>query len=346
MLTPKVSVIIPCYGVEKYLDRCMESVVNQTLQEIEIILVDDGSPDRVPEMCDEYARHDSRVKVIHKPNAGLGYARNSGLEIATGEYVAFVDSDDYIDTRMYEELYEKAKASDCDAVLCGFNIESIHGVWTKSSEVKEYVVWRGQQVADFMLDMVASAPKVAMERKYYMSVWHAIYRRKIITDNGIKFLSERDVASEDIPFQVDFFKQSRIVAYLNNNYYYYCSNDTSLTATYKSEKYDRFKTLHYILKEKLKSYSGSNDRVNRFFIGYTRTQLHHLMLSDKSDKLSEIKRIVNDPIWTQLSIEYPVRNFTRPDLRMMYWMIAYKHYRLLYINSIMVNKLRSIKSRF
>ena len=100
-MKPKVSIIVPVYNVEKYLVRCMESLLNQTLKEIEIILVDDGSPDNCPQMCDEYARRDSRVKVIHKSNAGLGYARNSGLDVAVGEYIAFVDSDDYVDTSMY-----------------------------------------------------------------------------------------------------------------------------------------------------------------------------------------------------------------------------------------------------
>ena len=109
MSKPKVSVIVPIYNVEKYLDRCMQSVLNQTLKDIEIIMVDDGSPDNCPSMCDEYARKDNRIKVIHKKNGGLGFARNSGLEIATGEYVAFIDSDDFIDTSMYETLYNTAK---------------------------------------------------------------------------------------------------------------------------------------------------------------------------------------------------------------------------------------------
>ena len=95
-MKPKVSIIVPVYNVEKYLDRCMESLLNQTLKDIEIILVDDGSPDNCPQICDEYAKKDSRVKVVHKVNAGLGYARNSGLDVASGEYVAFVDSDDYV----------------------------------------------------------------------------------------------------------------------------------------------------------------------------------------------------------------------------------------------------------
>ena len=105
----KVSVIVPCYGVEAYLDRCMASLLTQTLDDIEIIMVDDGSPDRVPFMCDDYAKKDSRIKIIHKENGGLGYARNSGLEIAKGEYVAFVDSDDFVSTNMYESMYMEAK---------------------------------------------------------------------------------------------------------------------------------------------------------------------------------------------------------------------------------------------
>ena len=120
-MNPKVSIIVPVYNVEKYLDRCMESLLNQTLKDIEIILVDDGSPDNCPQMCDDYAKKDSRVKVVHKANAGLGYARNSGLDVATGEYVAFVDSDDYVELDMYEQMYEASLNYQVQMVLCGFN---------------------------------------------------------------------------------------------------------------------------------------------------------------------------------------------------------------------------------
>lgn len=342
MSYPKVSVIIPCYGVEKYLDRCMESVMNQTLHDIEIILVDDGSPDRVPEMCDEYARRDPRIKVIHKANAGLGYARNSGLDIATGEYVAFVDSDDYIDLRMYEALYTTAKKSHCDVVYCGFHHEGASGFWQKSEEVSELQEWQGDKIKIFMLDMVASHHSVNSERRYYMSVWHSIYKLNAIQTNNIRFLSEREVASEDIPFQVDFLKSVSKVAYLPENYYYYCSNSTSLTATYKSEKYDRFKKLYGILKNKLKDIEDGHNRANRFFIGYTRTQLHHLMLSNYSTKRAEISRIVNDPIWQELRKEYPAENYSRIDIKLMYLLILNKKIILLYLNSKIINFLRKI----
>lgn len=106
---PKVSIIVPVYNVEKYLDRCMQSLLNQTLSDIEIIMVDDGSPDRCPQMCDEYAAKDRRVRVIHKENGGLGLARNTGLDAATGEYVAFVDSDDFTSVEAYENLLKRLK---------------------------------------------------------------------------------------------------------------------------------------------------------------------------------------------------------------------------------------------
>lgn len=121
MKQPKVSIIVPVYNVEKYLDRCMQSLLGQTLKELEIILVDDGSPDNSPALCDNYESasdnlHWPIIKVIHKINEGLGFARNSGLEIATGEYIAFLDSDDFVDVNMYEQLYLKAKAKDIDVV--------------------------------------------------------------------------------------------------------------------------------------------------------------------------------------------------------------------------------------
>ena len=108
MKQPKISIIVPIYNVEKYLDECMLSLLNQTLEDIEIILVDDESPDNCPKMCDEYANKDKRVKVVHKKNGGLGLARNSGLDVATGEYVAFIDSDDFIDLDMMVHLYNVA----------------------------------------------------------------------------------------------------------------------------------------------------------------------------------------------------------------------------------------------
>ena len=117
----KISVIIPVYNVEEYLDKCVTSVLNQTYKNLEIILVDDGSPDNCPKMCDEWAKKDKRIKVVHKKNGGLSDARNSGIEVCTGEYIGFVDSDDYIDKQMYKELLKRIESTNSDMVMCGIN---------------------------------------------------------------------------------------------------------------------------------------------------------------------------------------------------------------------------------
>ncbi|EJG3290978.1 glycosyltransferase, partial [Campylobacter coli] len=112
--------IVPIYNVEKYLRQCLDSIIAQTLKDIEIILVNDGSTDNCGVICDEYALKDKRIQVIHKTNAGLGAAYNTGLEMASGEYIGFVESDDWIEPNMYEELYAKAKETDVDVCLSGY----------------------------------------------------------------------------------------------------------------------------------------------------------------------------------------------------------------------------------
>ena len=117
-----VSVVLPIYGVEKYLDRCITSIVNQTYSNLEIILVDDGSRDNCPQMCDDWAEKDSRIKVVHKANAGLGMARNTGIDNATGEYICFFDSDDYVALDTVEKAYALAKQESSDLVTFGLSI--------------------------------------------------------------------------------------------------------------------------------------------------------------------------------------------------------------------------------
>ena len=131
----KVSFIVPVYRVEKYLEQCVNSVLNQTYQNIELILVDDGSPDNCPKMCDEYAFEDNRVKVVHKPNGGLSDARNAGLSVATGEYIIFMDSDDFWTSNNHlEQLMNIVKTnSDCDFI--GFNCSYYY------SDTDSFVQW-------------------------------------------------------------------------------------------------------------------------------------------------------------------------------------------------------------
>lgn len=317
-MQPKVSVIIPCYGVEKYLDRCMNSIVNQTLKDIEIILVDDGSPDRVPEMCDEWAARDIRIKVVHKQNGGLGYARNSGLDIATGDYIVFVDSDDFIETSMLDRLLSEIQQSNSDAVFCGVKNEQRDGSWKAKKEVKEKTVFEGREkVHSMLLDLIASKPKAKAERPFRMSVWHSMYRHSIIMKNNIRFMSERIVASEDLPFQCQFFAHSHKIIYLPECYYYYCLNASSLTSTFKKEKFEGVLRMR---DEIIKLYPGDKDieqRINRHVIGISRNYLRNLFICHVPHKLTIIREMLGNPFWNE------VEKYFYPSYLPLYQAVTY-----------------------
>lgn len=168
----KVSVIVPIYNVEEYLVRCVKSIQNQTLRDIEIILVDDGATDRSGYMCDEMARYDERIKVIHKKNGGLSDARNAGIDVAKGDFVFFVDSDDWIDEDTLELLYKIAIDENADIVECSYRNVFIDYVDNETANTGEMII--GDSVF---------ALKGQMSWKYFKSVaWNKLYHKKIFED--------------------------------------------------------------------------------------------------------------------------------------------------------------------
>lgn len=340
-MSPILSIIVPIFNVEQYIDRCFHTLVNQELKDIEIILVDDGSQDKSPVLCDEYAKLDNRVRVIHKQNAGLGFARNSGIEIAKGKYVAFVDSDDYVDLSMYNKLVLEAEKSNADVVFCGYKTETRMDVWIDSNEVEQLTVWEGSHVVEFMLDMIASAPGVKHERKYAMSVWHGVYSRNVIKENNIQFPSERQLGSEDLPFHVDFLKLARKVVYMTGNYYFYCLNATSLTATFNTNKFERYKCLYTALLEKLKSVDLAQCRIDRFIIGYTRTYILQLISSNLKNKRQYLCDVCQDKIWNDIQKRYSPKQLPLYP-RIIYWLMIHKHIVLLMLLCIFISLVKVI----
>ena len=143
-MKPLVTIIVPVYKVEKYIQRCINSILNQSFTDFEVILVDDGSPDNCGKICDKYAEADNRIKVIHKPNGGLSDARNAGLDIATGEYIGFIDSDDYIDEHMYEDMLSAIENADTDLCICGYDRVDDDGKIKSSSHYKNALLTQEQ----------------------------------------------------------------------------------------------------------------------------------------------------------------------------------------------------------
>lgn len=323
MENPKVSIIVPIYNVEKYLDRCMQSLLNQTLKDIEIIMVDDGSPDNCPKMCDDYAKRDNRVKVIHKQNAGLGFARNSGLDIATGEYVAFVDSDDFVELDAYEQMYYSAFKNEADAVFAGIKAETSPGNWILEKDTNVMRVLSQKESYEYALGMVANVPFCKEERAHSMSVWHALYKKCIIDNNSLRFLSERDIVCEDIPFQIDFLSRCRCVVLLPFVCYNYCLNGTSLTATFIPEKFERYVRLRDLLIEKIGKTDDEMLRIERFFIGYARVQVTQLVASRCKHKVRLLKDISFHPVWKEVEKTYKAK-YLPLQRAIMYW-LTQKH---------------------
>lgn len=291
---PLLSVIIPCYKVEKFLDRCMESVVNQTYADLEIILIDDGSPDSTGRMCDRWAERDIRIKVIHKENGGLGFARNSGLEVATGEYVAFIDSDDYIDIAMYEKLMSKIVERDSDIVYCG-HVKQLHN--GETIEVRDFPEERVFEKALFLeLSQGFFRPTAINPEMLTMSVWHAIYHRSVITT---LFHSEREVGSEDIHFQLEAMLNARRVMFIPDALYVYCYNGESLSHEFNLAKYDRYKSLNEIINATYARYGiESPGEYCVFIMAFAMIRRIALSKMKRKDKKKYAEKIVKDQFWT------------------------------------------------
>lgn len=303
---PKLSIIIPIYNVEKFINKCVQSAMNQTLEDIEIILVDDESPDSCPQMCDGYAKKDSRIKVVHKKNGGLGFARNSGLDVATGEYVTFLDSDDFVDLCTYEHLYNIAKTGNLDVLYYKFkrftNESDVTPV-TPVNEIKEY------DIEDLKLDIIASEPSAKVDHKIHCSSCTAMYRLNIIKDNNVRFHSERELISEDLIFNLDFLKHANKAAFNSGEHYHYRMNPTSLTSAVRTDRIEKNVALYNYIKDNIVfwglNYEKGYERVCRFFIGSSRMAISLYLNSKKStNKHNWLYEQISKPIWKKIFTVY------------------------------------------
>ncbi|PWM44236.1 MAG: glycosyl transferase family 2 [Clostridiales bacterium] len=211
---PKISIIVPIYNVEPYLDKCVNSILSQTFTDFELILVDDDSPDRCGEMCDEYAKNDNRIKVIHRKNGGLSAARNSGIDVAKGEYIGFIDSDDYIDEGMYEHLYKAITKYDAD-IACGGIFDTYPTKTTILYEPLDQVCVNGEE-----------AYRIMMEGKHSSySVCGKLFSAKSIGD--VRFPEGR--LYEDVFFLPDYIQNVQKAVIDNKPFYHYVHRRESIT---------------------------------------------------------------------------------------------------------------------
>jgi len=227
-----VSIIIPVYNTDKYLSKCLDSIVNQTLTDIEIIIVNDGSTDKSATIVDEYAKRDSRIITIHQKNAGQSSARNAGLDIATGEYIGFVDADDWVDINMYEFLYAAAKKYDADIAVCGRK-----GI-SESGNI-DYVISRENQCSTLKGENLKYYFLKFFITKDTVSVCNKIYRKVNIDNLKLKFLPVSDVGTEDTLFNYSLFFVVNSICSVDNCYHYSFARSGSTARTYSQGSMQR-----------------------------------------------------------------------------------------------------------
>ena len=242
---PKVSIIVPVYNVQEYLDRCINSLKNQSLTDIEIILVDDSSTDSSLEICKRASDEDFRIKVIHKENEGAGLARNEALKIATGEYIGFLDSDDYVEADMFKTLYEKAIKYNSDLVMSGVlfvdgNMFSEAGECVRKTYFDEDTHFETEEeLKKLKIGIVGATPQDADDSKYGMSIWKNLFKNEIIKENNIVFESEREILSEDAIFMIDYISCIDKATGINEAFYNYCRNEDSISKSYKKDRFEK-----------------------------------------------------------------------------------------------------------
>ena len=223
-----VSIIVPIYKVEEYLDECVESIINQTYSNIEIILVDDGSPDRCPQLCDEWAKKDNRIKVIHKENGGVSSARNAGITLAKGEWIWFVDSDDTAQINALEELSEYFNEAD----LIVFNAK-IDKLYTKDEKFFDSYYFRYQ---------------------FGFEPWNKLYKKSIIVDNDLRFDTEENVG-EDLLFNITYYQYTDKYKFSTSKYYNYRVREDSAMQSNNEKRLEQqlrlYSKIYDICKNKL-----------------------------------------------------------------------------------------------
>ena len=247
-MTPKVSIIVPIYKVEKYIYKCINSILGQSLTEFELILVDDGSPDRCGEICDEYSKKDNRIKVIHKNNGGVSSARNIGIDNACGEYIGFVDPDDYIDANMYEILYKCAKKNNAEVVISSFSF--IRNCKEEKQDVSnDELIFNKYEAITKYFDMVYPFNFSFMCNK--------LIKRELFEDIRLNI---NILVQEDTEIMVKIYNRRKNIVYLGQALYFYQLRDESATSNKISKgkitTEEAFLNIYIYIKENLPQFNS------------------------------------------------------------------------------------------
>lgn len=251
---PLVSIIVPVYNVEAYLDKCVNSLVNQTLEDIEIILVDDGSPDACPAMCDAWAQKDKRIQVIHKQNGGLSSARNAALKVCTGAYIGFVDSDDYADEKMFEALYKSAQIHGADIAVCAHYTDDGTQVTAHALPFEKTLYTKEEIPQNFIIPLIGQDKSKTIPAIEGF-IWRQLFQKELI--ENMVFRSEKEFFAEDVVFDFEVYPLCQTISVVNEPLYYYQYNKQSLSNRYRANLWNKLSALLSVKKSALQKFGSA-----------------------------------------------------------------------------------------
>ena len=320
-----VTIIVPIYNVEKYLDRCVQSVVSQTYKNIEIILVDDGSPDNCPTKCDEWAKKDSRIRVIHKQNEGLGMARNTGIDNAKGKYVFFFDSDDYVDVEIVEKCVLSAEKYSSDAVVYGRCDVYEDGRIVKKELNSTKSIFIDQDIINELLPAMFT-----YDMGFGISAWGKMFSLEVFKRFDMRFASEREIISEDAYFALEFFSRISVVSIVNESLYFYYKRADSLSRSFREDRFEKinvfYKTsINYINMKNLPGKVIAHFTV-RYHM-YVISAMKQLLASDwaKVEKKTHLNAILRDET-LHFSLTKDVFRVHKNKMRLFFKLLRLKLY--------------------
>ena len=339
----KISAIMPVYNVEKYIGKCIESLQKQTLAEFELIAVDDGSPDTSGKICDEYAALDQRIKVIHKENGGAPSARNAAMEIARGKYLYFMDSDDWAEETMLEDMYNAAEANEAQLVISGYYIDTYYSDTECYSQEQSFPTTVFSSREDFR----RNAYKL-FDLNLLYTPWNKLFLREYIEKKNIRF---KNVFWDDFPFNLDVIKDVERVVVLENKYYHFMrARAESETAKYRSDMYQKREEEHGWMTELYDYWSvkdaESYEMIQRRYIERVVGCVENITNSDCSlslkEKKEEIKKIISsDRVKTALRTAKPHSAM----MKMILVPIKMKNVTLTYLEGSFISRVKRTNTK-
>lgn len=292
---PKLSIIIPIYNVEKYLKRCLNSVLKQTLQDIEIILVNDGSTDDSLIICEEYEKLDSRIILINKKNEGVSIARNIGIEISNADYIAFLDPDDEVKSNMYEQMYNQIIKNKSDICFCNYNQIDKKGC----TEIKlpfSHGFYTREYIEKLIKEMIG--PKTLNDCTVFGSVWRSLFRKDIIQKYNIIF-PPNIRPMQDLVFMIEYLSKCSSMFIVNNAFYNYYLNPNSAVTSYKKNVWDNSYSVYRQLLRICKvndlddvTLERLNNHLVMFIINSISNEAHPDNINKYSHKIQNISNIL------------------------------------------------------